>query len=87
MFVVLPVVSQELDPEHVSVVHEDVAGGDVDYQLVVPVVLVLVHQQEHLVLGVTLVHDRLGVWWHHDPVLPTPLLVPAYPRNILLVGY
>ena len=40
-------------PEHLRVVEEHVAGGDVDYDLRLGVVLLLVHQQQHLISVVT----------------------------------
>ena len=71
---VRPVVGEQLDTKHVRVMHQDMAGGDVDHQLVLLVVLVLVHQQKDLVLGVLLVQDSgPGIWWYQDPILSTPL--------------
>ena len=56
----LVTVVEKLEAEHVRVMEEDVTGGDVDDDLALGVVLLLVHQQQHLVIRTTLVKNRGG---------------------------
>ena len=42
---VIRVVGEQLETKHVSIVHQDMAGGDIDYQLIVLIVLLLVNKE------------------------------------------
>ena len=45
---VIRVVGEQLETQHVSIVHQDMAGGNIDYQFIVFIILLLVNQQQYL---------------------------------------
>ena len=55
---------------------DDVAGRHMDHHRTVPLVLLLVHQQQHLVVRQLLVKGHIGRG-DEEPVLPAPLALPG----------